>query len=303
MAFSYIGNSTKAATGATEIDGNVPAAVAAGDIIIGVYAFEGVAAGSGPWIIPNNGQLTSDFIGPSEGWQQLCWQAPSASGVGIEVWGAIYSSGSFMKAQFAASQNAVMAAAAYSGEYNPTGTIGGAPPRVATTAQVTGNNPAAPAVTANTGELIVAVGGDLTSGGSFGTPSGFTSRVDVDRSGAGTVEAVIADRTATVAGGTGPITFPVNASSSTTAGSTATLLITPVPAAGGSGGIIDVPLPENLDIADGYTIRVTALNPVTGAVVSGVTIGTSVITADILGGPSDGGITTGDWFLVPGPGA
>lgn len=302
MAFTYRGSASAAAAAATEVDCNRAANAVAGDLLLLVVAFEGVAAGSGPWIVPNVGQLSSLYIGPGQGWEQVCWQTPGATGVGIEVWAAIFGSGAFNYAAFAAAQNAVAVTVAYGGEYNPTGTIGGGPPRVATTAQVTGNQPAAPSVVANSGELIVAVGGDLMTGAGFGTPSGFTNRVDVARGAAGTVEATIADRTATVAGATGPITFPNAAAASSTRGTTATLLIQPVPADPRSSSVIDAPLPEDLRIGEGYTIRVTAVDPTTGALVSGVSIGTTVLTADAAdtaggGEPGD----TGEWLLVPGP--
>lgn len=304
MSFSYVGNASGVATAGTEIDCNRPAGVAVGNIIIFVVAFEGVAAGSGPWIIPNTGQFSTLYIGPSLGWQQLCWQTPSAAGVGIEVWGAIHGTGTVNDAKFAAAQNAVGVAVAYSGEYNPTGTISGGPPRVATTAQVSGNQPAAPAVVANVGELIVACGGDTMGGSGFGAPAGFTNRIDVARAGAGTVEATIADATATVAGNTGPITFPNAASGAAVKGATATLLIQPVPATPTNGGVIDAPLPENLIVGEGYSVRVTAIDPTTGALVSGVTIGKTVLTAESedMGGDTSGG-DLGTWQLVPGPNA
>lgn len=302
MAFSFIGSNNAAATGATEVDLSVPAGVGAGQIIVGVYAFEGVAAGSGPWIVPNNGQLAADFIGPSKGWQQVCFQAPNATGVGIEVWAAIYTSGTHQYAEFTTSQNAVAVCGAWSGEYNPNGQITGAPPRVSATAQVVGNQPAAPNVTANNGELVIACGGDLMTASKFGTPSGFTNRVDVARSGAGTVEATIADMATSAAGAVGPITFPNNAAASTTAGSTATLVIRPVPTVAGTGGVINAGLPENLDLQASYTLRIVGLDPTTGAQVSGVNIDQSVLTAtQISGTPAE--LETGGWLLVPGPNA
>lgn len=301
MAFTYIGNNSATATGATEVDCNRPTGISAGNLIIAVYAFEGVASSSGPWIVPNIGQLSTSYIGPSQGWQQICWQRPGATGVGIEVWAAIHQSGTRQWATFSASQNAVAVTVGYSGEYNPTGVITGALPRVASTAQVTGNRPAAPAVNANSGELIVACGGDLMSAG-FGTPSGFTQRVDAARSGAGTVEAVIADLTASVAGDTGPIVFPNNASTTITAGSTATLLIVPQPTTAGVGAIIDSGMPQDLDIGAGYTLRVTALDPTTGNPVTGVTVSNLIFTADQISGTPDQ-LQVGPFMLVPGPNA
>lgn len=304
MAFAFVGNASAAVSGATELDCNRPAGVGVGNLIVALYAFEGVAPGSGPWIVPNIGQFSTNFIGPATNWAQLCWQAPSLAGVGIEVWAAIHSSGTVQNAMFAAAQNAVTVTGAWSGEYNPTGNIGGGAIAVATPAQVTGNQPPAPSVAATGGDLIIACGGDLMTGAGFGNPSGFTNRVDVARSGAGTVEATLADAVAAFTGNTGLIIFPNAAAASSTRGATATLAIRPAPAVVTAGGVIDAPLPEDLRVGEGYTIRVTAVDPTTGALVSGVSIGTTVLTAeseadDVGGGTSD----LGEWQLVPGPNA
>lgn len=301
MSFSFIGNASAGGTGVTSLDCNRPAGIAVGELVVAVYAFEGVAAGSGPWIIPNIGQLADVFIGPDTDWLQVCWQAPSVTGVGIEVWAAIHESGTHQTAQFVTSQNVTTVAAAWSGELNPTGEITAATIRLAPTAQVIGNQPPAPSVDVNSGELVIACAGDLMTT-NFGTPSGFTNRVDANRSGAGTVEASMADATATFAGATGPITFPNSAASSTTAGATATLAVRPAPTTPGSGGIIDIGMPENLDIGPGYTLRMAALDPTTGDPISGVTVSNLIFTADqIAGTPED--LETGPFMLVPGPNA
>ena len=63
----------------------------------------------------------------------------------------------------------------------------------------------------------------------------------------------------------------------------------------------DVPMPGALDITEGYTLRVTAIDPTTGALVSGVNITKVVITATPADGSGGGGSTDiGQWFLVPG---
>lgn len=302
MAFAYVGNAHAAGTGVTTLTCSRPAGIAVGQLVVAVYAFEGVAAGSGPWIVPNIGQLATDYIGPAEDWQQVCWQTPGAAGVGIEVWAAIHESGGNQSAQFVSAENVVTVCAAWSGEYNPNGTIQGGAPRLASTAQVTGNKPAAPSVAANAGELIIACAGDLMGASGFGTPSGFTNRIDSARSGAGTVEATIADATVPTAGSTGPITFPNNAAASSTPGATATLAIVPAPAGSGVGPILDVPFPEELDLGDGWTLRVTALDPVTGAVVPGVNVSNVAIQVVDVNQVGSGGLETGEWLLVPGPG-
>ena len=67
---------------------------------------------------------------------------------------------------------------------------------------------------------------------------------------------------------------------------------------------VNVGLPQNLDVDSKYTIRVTALDA-SGAVVAGVKVDKVVITGDLSGSPliDDGGFVSGDWQLVPGPGA
>jgi len=60
-------------------------------------------------------------------------------------------------------------------------------------------------------------------------------------------------------------------------------------------------LPRDLDLDNGYTIRITALSPTTGAVVSGVKISAAVIMAGNITGGEPTDLVTGDWVLVPGP--
>ena len=301
MAFSFVAASSATGTGVTSLSCNIPGGTQPGDLLVMEYAFENVAAASGPWIIPNIGQ-NADGIGPLNAWQQYVQQAPSAAGAGMEVWAAIYSSGAAIVGYFTTAQNVVAALCAYRGEYNPTGNILGAPPRLNPSQQVTGNQPPSPAVLANTGELVVACAADTMTGSNYGTPSGFTNRVDVTRAAAGTVEGTIADRVATLTGNTGPITFPNAASSTTAKGATATLVFQVSPATAGAGGIINAGLPEDLDIGDGYTLRVTALDPVSGNPVTGVTVSNLIFTAEQLAGTPEG-LEVGPFMLVPGPGA
>lgn len=303
MAFSFIAASSSDGTGVTNLQYSVPVGTQAGDLLVGLWAFEGVAPGSGPWIIPNVGQLQPNGIGPAGAWYQYAFQAPGAAGVGIEVWCAIDSTASNPEAFFAAAQNVSSVMCTYRGEYNPTGNILGAPPRVATSQQVSGNQPPAPSVSVNVGELVVAVAGDTMTGAAFGTPSGFTNRVDHTRGAAGNVEATIADRTATVAGPTGPITFPNAASGAAAKGATATLVFTLAPTVAAAGPLFDAPLPPGLDLADGWTLRVTALDPTTGAQVSGVNVRNFAIEADLGPGTSQGDLAVGPYLLVPGSGA
>lgn len=62
----------------------------------------------------------------------------------------------------------------------------------------------------------------------------------------------------------------------------------------------DLSLPPNLTFAGAYTIRVDAVNPTTGATVSGVNVSEVNLQVDNIGG---GDLSYGAWALVPGPAA
>ena len=139
-------------------------------------------------------------------------------------------------------------------------------------------------------------------GSGFGTPSGFTSRIDAARSGAGTVEATIADATSAFAGQTGLIIFPNPAASSSTAGTTATLAIRPAPATSGVGLVRAAGLPTDLVVPGGWTFRFSAIDPVTGVAVPGVTVSeANVVASDVSEVPATDD-QLGPFVLVPGEG-
>jgi hypothetical protein len=65
---------------------------------------------------------------------------------------------------------------------------------------------------------------------------------------------------------------------------------------------IDVAMPENMDIGDGWAIEWAAVSPTDGSAVSGVTISNASVTAtDLSGGTAS--FESGPFMLVPGPGA
>jgi hypothetical protein len=67
---------------------------------------------------------------------------------------------------------------------------------------------------------------------------------------------------------------------------------------------LDVVLPRDTIIGDGWTIEWDAVDPTTGASVSGVVVTQANITAeDMSGGGGSGAFETGPFMLVPGPGA
>ena len=66
---------------------------------------------------------------------------------------------------------------------------------------------------------------------------------------------------------------------------------------------LELPMFENFDLDERYVVRVTALDPTTGAVVSGVNVGAVTLMVDNLSGGSLASGTFGPFMLVPGPGA
>lgn len=62
-------------------------------------------------------------------------------------------------------------------------------------------------------------------------------------------------------------------------------------------------MPPNLDLDSGYTIRVTALDPTTGASVAGVVLTNVIIMARNMGASDSSALATGPWLLVPGSSA
>ena len=63
---------------------------------------------------------------------------------------------------------------------------------------------------------------------------------------------------------------------------------------------LTVALPPGFDLDETYQIRVTALDPTTGATVAGVNVGDVTLMVDNIVG---GDLSFGPFFAVPGPGA
>lgn len=199
------------------------------DLLLIVLGFEGVAAGSGPWVTPNTNSSSPD-MGPAHGWKQVLEQSPGATGCGLEVWAAILTSGSSTKVDFDAAYNVQGLMAIYRGEFYDSGPvyINGGAIRGAVSKQVTGDNPDCPSVYSFVDEILIAIGADTLSGGwGTPTPAGWTSRADYSRAGAGTVEITLADKPTTVEGDTGAIPFSAAASPGGAHGATATLSARP----------------------------------------------------------------------------
>lgn len=66
---------------------------------------------------------------------------------------------------------------------------------------------------------------------------------------------------------------------------------------------VDLPLPQDCQLDAGYTITFEAIDPTTGAAISGVTVTDALIFGTPLGGSSGAELASGPFMLVPGPGA
>jgi hypothetical protein len=63
-------------------------------------------------------------------------------------------------------------------------------------------------------------------------------------------------------------------------------------------------MPKDFDLGGGFVLRITAVNPTSGATVTGVKVSNLVITADPIAGvieppPTDGGLPAPLPLLVP----
>jgi hypothetical protein len=63
-------------------------------------------------------------------------------------------------------------------------------------------------------------------------------------------------------------------------------------------------MPGDLDLPDGYVVTWAAIDPTTGADVSGVVVsGVSLFGTMLGGGGGNGSVVVGPYMLVPGPSA
>lgn len=266
----------------------------AGQLLLAVFAFEGVGAGSGPYI--------SSSVGG--GWSRTFYQPPAGgSGTGLEVWNtldwSIFSTNTF---NFGASYSYAARGLVYTGQYFDGST---SPVRTVVQQSVTGSPIATPTVTAFTGELLIAVGGFTLAAPGWGTPNpaGAMQRFDSARSGYGTAEATAADYQVAAGGLLGPFTWPATASSGTAHGATGLFAVRPAVAGGTSQAVLDAAMPPDIAVPGGWTFRFTAIDPITGATVPGVTVSEANIVAADISGDGGGGADLGPYMLVPGPDA
>jgi hypothetical protein len=66
---------------------------------------------------------------------------------------------------------------------------------------------------------------------------------------------------------------------------------------------LSVAFPPNLVLTDGWVVKIAAVDPATGAAVSGVTITEALMQVEVIGGAGGDTLASGQWALVPGPGA
>lgn len=236
MSIAFLGANSASTNGATSLAiPSFSAGAAVGDLFIVALGFEGRASGSGPWVQPWTGGDPSDVIGEGTDWKQILYQAPSATGCGLEVWAAVIlgaGGGAPVTAKFTGSYAAVGVSLGFSGIYGShilDGTV-----RIGTSDQWTGDDPEAPSVYAYTGEMLVALATEQMSSPGFGdpTPAGWVSRVDKARANTfGNVEVTAASRPVNSEGATGAIPWNATSAGGADKGATATLAIRPTPPA------------------------------------------------------------------------
>ena len=66
---------------------------------------------------------------------------------------------------------------------------------------------------------------------------------------------------------------------------------------------LTVAFPPNLVISDGWKVTITALDPTTGNLVTGVRITEALLEIEVLEGPGGAALNSGPFMFVPGPGA
>jgi hypothetical protein len=66
---------------------------------------------------------------------------------------------------------------------------------------------------------------------------------------------------------------------------------------------LTVALPPNLVLTDGWKVTIAAVDPTTGADVSGVKITEALIQVEVIEGVGGESLNSGPFMLVPGPGA
>jgi len=66
---------------------------------------------------------------------------------------------------------------------------------------------------------------------------------------------------------------------------------------------VQASMADNLEIGAGWQVQLNAVDPTTGANISGVVVSGVVIMAENAAPEAPGDLTSGPFMLVPGPGA
>ena len=177
-----------------------------GDLLLAVFGFEAVGAGSGPYISGT----------PQAGWSQLLVQDPSASGSGLEVWQADLDFGPATTFNFTGTYTGIARMATYRCANGITA-VAYAP----ATQQWTGNNTGIPSTTTlQDGDEVFAVAAQTLAAPGYGAIVGYFQAFDNTRAGFGTVEITLHDTTQAIAGASGGTAFADTASPAGSKGST-----------------------------------------------------------------------------------
>lgn len=219
MAITYIDKSSNNAfTAATDEAVIAPVTAMNDDLLVVSFAFESVAAGSGPYV----------SSGPT-GWSRICYRAPSDTGTGIEVWAAILTASTGSLFNFSHVSSGDARESVYRGITVPGGHNVLALVADAQTAQNTGNDPVAPSATADVTDCLVVVSAaDTLSGTGFGYPAPYTKRWDNARGGTfGNAEIASGDLSPFGPGATGTISLTAPVTPAGAKGTTATIVFRP----------------------------------------------------------------------------
>jgi hypothetical protein len=65
---------------------------------------------------------------------------------------------------------------------------------------------------------------------------------------------------------------------------------------------LTVPFPPNLVLTDGWVVKIAAVDPTTGADVSGVEITEALLQVEVIEGAGGAALSSGPFMFVPGPG-
>lgn len=227
MSISFVGvGNLVNFTNQTTIQIPIAAGTSVGDLILIAVAVQNAAPGSAPLV-------DADLVG---GWTRVASVRPASTGSGIEVWGAHYGSGTTTDLALHGSYTGISGEICYtcaSGQFGVVADLNNA--------QVTGDNPVWPSVTAPTSSSVfLAIGADTLSGVGFAFPAGWNTRRDNAYNGVfGNVELVMKDITVSSSGPYGTVTTTATVSPAGADGGVISLMLdcSPYPTIRGGSGL------------------------------------------------------------------